>query len=106
MSKAYSQLSLEDRCEIAKRLDKGQSLGEIAAALDRPTSTISREVARNGGRKAGYKPAYADQQTKARRWTGSKLTRKPELGVAVLECLAKGWSPEQIAGTQPSNVKK
>ena len=89
MPKAYSQVSLEERCEIAKRLGEGQSLRQIAAALDRPTSTISREVARNSGRKAGYRPAYANQQSKARRWSGSKLIRKPELGVAVLDGLAK-----------------
>ena len=98
MPKAYSQVSLEERCEIARRLGEGQSLRQIAAALDRPTSTISREVARNSGRKAGYRPAYADQQSKARRWSGSKLIRKPELGAAVLDGLAKGWSPEQVAG--------
>jgi transposase, IS30 family len=98
MPKAYSQVSLEERCEIARRLGEGQSLRQIAAALDRPASTISREVARNSGRKAGYRPAYADQQTKARRWSGSKLIRKPELGAAVLDGLSKGWSPEQVAG--------
>jgi IS30 family transposase len=98
MPKAYSQVSLEDRCEIARRLGEGQSLRQIAAALDRPTSTISREIARNSGRKAGYRPAYADQQSKARRWSGSKLVRKPELGAAVLDGLAKGWSPQQVAG--------
>ena len=98
MPKVYRQLSFEDRCEIARRLAEGQSARKIAAALDRPPSTITREIRRNAGRKTGYKPAYANEQTKARRWTGSKLVRKPELGEAVLGALAKGWSPEQVAG--------
>ena len=98
MARSYSQLSLEDRCEIARRLGEGQSIRKIAAALDRTPSTISREVGRNTGRQVGYKPAYANEQTKARRWSGSKLARKPELANAVLSALAQGWSPQQVAG--------
>ena len=98
MPKTYRQLSLEDRCEIAKRHSAGQSIRQIAAALDRAPSSISREIKRNSGRQVGYKPAYADEQTQARRWTGSKLARDPHLRSAVLTSLAKGWSPEQVAG--------
>ena len=98
MPKTYRQLSLEDRCEIAKLHSQGQSIRKIAAALDRAPSSISREIKRNSGRQVGYKPAYADEQTNARRWTGSKLARNAELRSAVLADLAKGWSPEQVAG--------
>lgn len=98
MPKTYRQLSLEDRCEIAKLYGQGQSIRQIAAALDRAPSSISREIKRNSGRQVGYKPAYADEQTQARRWTGSKLARDPHLRAAVLTSLAKGWSPEQVAG--------
>ncbi|HZT26561.1 MAG TPA: hypothetical protein VFA57_12720 [Pseudolabrys sp.] len=38
------------------------------------------------------------EQTKARRWKGSRLEREPALRQAVLERLAQGWSPEQVAG--------
>ena len=94
----YRQLSLEDRCEIARLQADGRSVRQIAAALDRPPSTISRELKRNSGRQVGYKPSYAQEQTKARRWKGSRLEREPALRQAVLDRLAQGWSPEQVAG--------
>ena len=75
MGKQYQHLSLEERCRIARLHEDGQSLRQIAAALDRPPSTISRELKRNGGRRVGYKPSYAHEQARARRWTGSRLER-------------------------------
>jgi IS30 family transposase len=98
MGRTYVQLSFEDRCEIARRRAEGQSIRKIAADLDRAPSSIAREVKRNRGRKVGYKPGYANEQARARRWTGSKLARKPELKADVLAKLARGFSPEQIAG--------
>ena len=98
MERGYVQISFEDRCEIAKRRAEGQSIRKIAASLDRAPSSIARELKRNTGRKVGYQPAYANEQTKARRWTGSKLARNPELQTGVLDQLARGLSPEQIAG--------
>src|SRR5438876_2917494 len=98
MGRRYKQLSLEERCEIARLRANGASVGQIAAALDRPPSTISRELNRNGGREVGYKPSYAHEQAKARRWVGSRLERDPTLRCAVLDRLARGWSPEQVAG--------
>ena len=98
MERRYKQLSLEDRCEIARLQVNGRSLGQIAAALDRAPSTISRELRRNRGREVDYKPGYAQEQAKARRWAGSRLEREPDLRRAILERLARGWSPEQVAG--------
>jgi IS30 family transposase len=98
MERKYEQLSLEDRCEIARLQADGRSLRQIAAALDRAPSTISREVKRNRGRQLGYKPSYAQEQTQARRWSGSRLEHDPDLRGAVVERLASGWSPEQVAG--------
>jgi transposase, IS30 family len=94
----YKQLSLEERCEIARLQADGCPVRQIAAALDRSASTISRELRRNSGREVGYKPSYAHEQTRARRWAGSRLERDPALRRAVLERLARGWSPEQVAG--------
>ena len=79
MGRKYQQLSLENRCEIARLQADGCSIRQIAAALDRAPSTISREVKRNRGRHIGYKPSYAQEQTQARRWAGSRLEREPEL---------------------------
>ena len=67
MGRTYKQLSLDDRCEIARLSANGSSVRQIAAALDRPPSTISRELKRNGGVQGGYKPSYAQLQAKARR---------------------------------------
>jgi transposase, IS30 family len=98
MGRGYKQLSLGERCAIARLQADGCSLRQIAAALDRPASTVSREIKRNRGRQVGYRPDYAEQQAQARRWTGSRLEREPGLRRAVCERLAKGWSPEQVAG--------
>jgi transposase, IS30 family len=98
MGRSYDQLSLDDRCEIARLSANGSSVRQIATALDRSPSTISRELKRNRGARVGYRSSYADQQTRARRWKGSRLERDESLRAAVMERLANGWSPEQIAG--------
>ena len=98
MAKGYGHISLEERCEVAQRRAAGQSIRQIATALDRSPSSISRELKRNTGRKVGYKPTYANEQAKARRWRGAKLVRNPALRAQVLERLARGWSPQQVAG--------
>ena len=98
MGEQYDQLSLEERCKIAELHQAGQSLRQIAAALDRSPSSVSRELKRNRGVQVGYKPAYAQEQAAARRWKGSRLERNAELRDLVLDRLSRGWSPEQIAG--------
>src|SRR5712691_130767 len=98
MGEHYEHLSLEERCQIAQLRGDRQSIRQIAAALDRPPSTISRELKRNSGVQIGYRPAYAQEQARARRWTGSRLERDDELRTLVLDGLARGWSPEQVAG--------
>jgi IS30 family transposase len=98
MGRWYDHLSLEDRCEIARLQADGRSVRQIAAALDRAPSTIARVVKRNRGHDVGYKPTYAQEQTRARRWVGSRLEREPDLRRTVCDRLAEGWSPEQVAG--------
>ncbi|MFD1940046.1 helix-turn-helix domain-containing protein [Nonomuraea mangrovi] len=63
-------MTQQDRQRIAAGLADGLSYREIARRLDRPTSTITREIARNGG-PAGYLPQQAHQATiqRARRGT-------------------------------------
>src|SRR6476620_2638471 len=58
-------LRLEEREEISRGLAAGQSLRVIAAGLGRSPSTISREVAGNGGRHR-YRATVADQAAWAR----------------------------------------
>ena len=98
MGEHYRQLSLEERCAISRLHEDGKSIRQIAAALDRPASTVARELKRNSGNKVGYKPAYADQQAKARRWSGMRLERDEELREDVLARLRTGCSPEEVSG--------
>jgi transposase, IS30 family len=100
MGYRYRQLTLEERCTITRLYGEGASFRQIAKALDREPSTITREVKRNITQTRGYDPAYAQAQaqTQARRWKGSRLVRQPDLRDAVLERLAMGYSPEQVAG--------
>jgi len=98
MGRKYRQFSYEERIEIARLSGEGRSIRSIAATLDRAPSSVARELKRNSGSQVGYKPAYADQQAKARHWIGSRLDRDPVLRERVLRLLTRGWSPEQIAG--------
>src|SRR2546423_3873873 len=62
------RLTDDDRLRIAAGLHESLGYAEIARRLGRPTSTVSREVARNGG-PGGYRPdqARAATQRRARR---------------------------------------
>ena len=92
-------LTLADRGEISRGLAAGQSLRQIARILDRPASTISREVAGHGGRER-YRASHADEQAwdSARRPKACLLATSPRLRHLVAGKLAQQWSPEQIAG--------
>lgn len=97
MGKCFDQFGLEARCEIAERRKAGQSLRQIAAALDCSASSVSRELRRNQAARE-YKPGFAEQQARARRWTGSRLLRDAKLQKTVLRLLRRGLSPEQVSG--------
>lgn len=98
MGQRYGQLSLEERCEIARLQAAGCSRRAIAQALGRDPSTIGRELKRNTDRDAGYRPAKAQSKADQRCWKGSRLDRDERLRKEVLALLAQGWSPEQAAG--------
>lgn len=59
------RLTYQDRQHIAGGLAEGLTYTEIAGRLDRPISTISREVIRNGGA-GGYQADRAHQATEGR----------------------------------------
>ena len=98
MGRQYEQLSLKDRCRISGLSQAGKTIRQIAAAMDRAPSTITRELKRNTGTQVGYQPANANQQAKSRRWKGSRLLRNADLQSLVLNRLSQGWSPAQVAG--------
>jgi len=62
---AGGRLSRQDRQQIALGLADGLAFAEIARRLDRPTSTITREVTRNGGPTA-YRADLAHRATERR----------------------------------------
>ena len=93
------RLSLDEREEISRGLAAGLSLRAIAEVLGRAPSTVSREVAGNGGR-SRYRALAADRAawTRACRPKQTKLSRWPGLRAMVEDKLELRWSPEQIAG--------
>jgi IS30 family transposase len=94
-----SQLTVEERDRIAELRYQRADQKEIATALGRSPSTISRELRRNRTGDQYY--AGQAQQECARRRRERPLVRKlddPELNEAVRVGLAQEWSPEQIAG--------
>ena len=104
MGQCYGQLSLEERVEIYRLHAGGKSQNQIAAALRRAPSTISRELRRNSRPTkvwaGGYEPVRAQQLAGRRRQCDGrfKLARQPDLRNRVGKSLAMGHSPEQIAG--------
>ena len=57
MGTHYHHLTLEDRCDMARLYAAGRSLRQIAAALDRPPSTVAREMKRNRSHTRATSPA-------------------------------------------------
>jgi transposase, IS30 family len=106
MGQNYEQLSLEERCSLSRLSQAGKTIRQIAAAMDRAPSTITRELKRNRGSQVGYQPAYADKQARSRRWKGSRLLRDAKLQAQVLAGLEKGWSPAQVAGRLKKESKR
>lgn len=92
-------LTLEEREEISRGMAAGESLRSIARRLGRSASTVSREVARNGGG-SRYRAHRADQAAlrRARRSKACKLAANPTLALMVEEKLGLWWSPQQISG--------
>lgn len=92
-------LTLSEREEISRGLAADLSFRAIALNLARAPSTISREVGRNGGRKA-YRAAGSDQHAWdcAKRPKACKLSFNEPLCRLIARKLRLKWSPQQIAG--------
>jgi IS30 family transposase len=95
-------LTMAEREEISRGVAAGESCRQIAARLGRAPSTVSRELARNGGRHR-YRAQAADAAAfrRAQRPKPAKLVLEPRLRAVVEAKLALRWSPEQIAGWLP-----
>ncbi len=94
----YRQISIEERCEIARLRAEGASVREVARRLDRAASTVTRELRRNASPTGGCRPSVAHDRAWGHRWCGPRLERDEELRADVLRRLVRGCSPEQVAG--------
>ena len=92
-------LTLAEREDISRGIACGSSIREISKGLQRAVSTVSREVARHGGRPL-YRASDADQQA----WEAALRPKRCLLALHVrLQEIVAGklildWSPEQISG--------
>ena len=100
-------LTLREREEISRGLASGSSIREIAKRLARVTSTVSREVARHGGR-----PAYRASQADNEAWQSALRPKRCLLSIhvklrnIVASKLILDWSPEQISGWLKTPVSR
>ena len=96
------RLTLAEREEILRGVAAGDSCRGIARLLGRAPPTVSRELARNGGRRQ-YRAhrAEAAARRRARRPKTPKLTCRCGLRRVVEDKLAVRWSPQQIARWLP-----
>jgi IS30 family transposase len=97
--RALLALTLREREEISRGLASGSSFREIAKCLKRAVSTVSREVARHGGR-----PAYRASQADGEAWQSALRPKRCLLSInlklrdIVASKLILDWSPQQISG--------
>jgi IS30 family transposase len=91
-------LRIDEREEISRGIAAGNSPAQIAARLGRHRSTVSREIARNGGRER-YRAKDAEEATwqRAARPKPCRLAQHGRLRRLVAQKLAANWSPEQIS---------
>jgi IS30 family transposase len=92
-------LTLAEREDISRGIASGSSIRDIAKGLQRVASTVSREVARHGGRPLD-RAHEADQQAweSALRPKACLLAIHVTLQRIVASRLILDWPPEQISG--------
>jgi IS30 family transposase len=105
MPRNFSQLTHDNRITIESLRAQGRSMRSIASTLNVSPSTISREIARSGGKAADWYLAVLGQRARKRARAAAGVTRRKlstdTSSLAwrhVLSGLRVGWSPEQIAG--------
>src|SRR3984893_17801277 len=92
-------LTVVEREAISRGLASGSSIRDIAKGLERAASTVSREVARHGGR-----PEYRAQEADHQAWESALRPKRCLLAIhaklrkLVASKLILDWSPQQISG--------
>jgi len=102
----YKHLTSEERDRIAELRAQGMGVSAIARDLGRDKSTVSRELRRNVQENGAYRPDYADGSYLYRRQRPARLEKDAVLRSYVLERLAEGWTPEQIAGRLRTGIDR
>ena len=98
--KKYTRLSFQDREEISRGIWARESLADIAKRINRPTSTVSREVWSNNKYKWCYRAEKAQKRAEELRKQGrrsKKIDSNEKLKRYVYDKLRTEWSPEEIA---------
>lgn len=92
------RLSMAEREEISRGVAAGESMRSIALRIGRAASTVSREVASNGG-VGRYRAvrAHRASRVRAKRPKAMKLESCPRLRDVVEDKLTLWWSPMQIS---------
>ncbi len=94
----YRQLTQEQRYQISALLVAGKSQRQIATLLGCHSSTISRELRRNGTSQ-GYQADRAHRSSEQRRSLATKAHKQVYTLIDwVSSLIRKRWSPDQIAG--------
>jgi IS30 family transposase len=104
----YKHFTVEEREKIQEMLWQKSSIRDIAAALRRHPSSVSREINRNKdslGRKF-YLPRIANDRALKKRKSRGREDRLKNNTIReyVVKHLKKGWSPEQIAGRLSQDI--
>ena len=96
---SYTHVTLSERESVRVFLEQGKSLRQIAAALGRNPSTISREMKRNGKKDGSYNAWWSTSLYLHRRKRCRRHFRLDEtdLDDFVKKKLDQFWSPEIIA---------
>jgi len=99
----YTHLTQDERYQIAILIKAGHKQSDIARVMNRPPSTISRELRRNRGQR-GYRPKQAHEFSQARMRACENGRRVcPETWAFAEAKLGELWSPEQISGHLKAN---
>jgi IS30 family transposase len=95
----FQQLSYHERYKIYRGLMEQKSIRKIAKTIERPASTISREIKRNSDKYGYLYPGDAHKAAQDRKHiTKPKIDKKIKLQDYVKEKLKSKWSPDTIAG--------
>lgn len=110
---SYKHLTISERCCIYQFKLSGMSIRQIAIALHRSPSTISRELKRNSDKTSSncsitnYSPTKAQELANKRKANSYIKFKFDENTIEYIQSkLLDNWSPEQIAKRKTDEVQR